>query len=224
MLSDLLLSLLRRFGIQIVVMAAIVGSGWWLLNRAEQRGWDRRDDQAQVEAAEAERNAGTILLENVADAAERDRIANDKIDALNAAAHTRAGTLSEHLAAQERTQPPTPTQGATHGPVRPSEPAFAAADVPRPLLGHSVLDAFTVGVLNDARRNAPGPTPGGAAPGADAEGQAAASAPTNITGRLFADNDLEVVRLYHELATRHDGLVDWVNHQCVPEKPQPTAP
>lgn len=26
----------------------------------------------------------------------------------------------------------------------------------------------------------------------------------------FVDNDLDVVALYHALATYHDGLVDWV--------------
>lgn len=222
MLSALLISLLRRFGIQIVVMAAIVGSGWWLLNRAEQRGWDRRDAQAQAEAHAAEVKAGEIILENIADAADRDRAASAAIDQLNQAAAVRARTLNDHLAAQEAT--PFQPQGTTHDdnlPVAGHTPAPALST--RPLLGQSVLDRRTVGLLNEARAGL-APAPGSAPAGADAEGEAAASAPTAITGRIFADNDLEVVRLYHELATRHNGLVEWVNHQCVPEKPQPTAP
>jgi hypothetical protein len=34
--------------------------------------------------------------------------------------------------------------------------------------------------------------------------------PLNL--KEFVDNDLEIVRLYHELATYHDALVDYVQH------------
>jgi hypothetical protein len=219
-MPTLLITLLRRFGIQIVVMAAIAVGGWWLLHRAEQRGWDRRDAQAQAEAHAAEQRAGEIILENIADAADRDRAVATQIEALNLAASARAKTLNDHLAAQEAI--PFQPRGTTHDDNLPvaglaPAPAFSA----HPLLGQSVLDRRTVGLLNDARAGL-APAPGSAPAGADAEGEATASSPTAITGRIFADNDLEVVRLYHELATRHNGLVDWVNHQCVPEKPQPT--
>lgn len=33
-----------------------------------------------------------------------------------------------------------------------------------------------------------------------------------LTLKEFVDNDLEIVRLYHELATYHDALVDYVQH------------
>lgn len=222
MIPPLLLTLLRRFGLQALVIAAIAGTGWWALHRAEQRGWDRRNALAQAEARAAEVRAGEIILENIADAADRDRAASAAIDQLNHAAASRARTLNDHLAAQEAI--PFQPRGTTHDDNLPvaglaPAPAFSA----HPLLGQSVLDRRTVGLLNDARAGL-APAPGGAPAGTDAEGEATASTPTAITGRIFADNDLEVVRLYHELATRHNGLVDWVNHQCVPEKPQPTAP
>lgn len=219
MILTLALTFLRRFGIQLALAAAIVGAGWWALSAAEQRGWDRRDAQAQLEARQALDEANRIVRENIADAAARDQAAAATIDKLNAVAAGRAKTLNEHLAAQELTPQGNPHDALSGGQPTAAQPAVAH----RPLLGHAVLDAFTVRVLNDARANAAGPAPGGAPAGADAEGQAAAFAPTTITGRDFADNDLEVVRLYHELATRHDGLVDWVNRQCVPE-PGPFPP
>ncbi|MFT4064256.1 hypothetical protein [Paraburkholderia sp.] len=33
------------------------------------------------------------------------------------------------------------------------------------------------------------------------------------TVKEFTDNDLEIVGMYHALATYHDALVDWVQHQ-----------
>jgi hypothetical protein len=32
-----------------------------------------------------------------------------------------------------------------------------------------------------------------------------------VTLKEFVDNDLEVVAMYHDLATYHDALVAWVN-------------
>lgn len=210
--------------IALIAALALAGFFWWRgqLSAAEQRGWDRRDAIAQSEAYAAEQRAGEIILENIADAAARDHAAQEAIERQRQAAATRTRTLSDHLAQQEATRP----QGAPrdHDSAH-AQPATDLAAAPRPLLGHAVLDRRTVGLLDAARRNDPlDPAPGGAAGLADAEGAAAASAPTNITGRHFAENDLEVVRLYHELATRHGGLVDWVNHQCVPEKPHPANP
>lgn len=34
-----------------------------------------------------------------------------------------------------------------------------------------------------------------------------------VTGAAFAKNDMQVTDLYHQLATRHDALVDWVIKQ-----------
>jgi hypothetical protein len=43
-----------------------------------------------------------------------------------------------------------------------------------------------------------------------------------VTGADLALNDLTVVNLYHDLAARHDQLVDWVLFQCVPQTAQST--
>lgn len=40
---------------------------------------------------------------------------------------------------------------------------------------------------------------------------AESEAPSGITDQDFIDNDLEVVGQYHDLAKRHDALVDWVS-------------
>lgn len=68
-----------------------------------------------------------------------------------------------------------------------------------------VLSVGTVGVLDSARVNARLDTPSG--------GDAAFRTPSDIAVSDFVDNDLEVVRLYHRLATRHDALVEFVEQK-----------
>lgn len=66
----------------------------------------------------------------------------------------------------------------------------------------AVLDWNTVFLLNAARAS----VTDGSSSGSDGKGETL----TEIGVTQFIDNDLEVVDLYHELATRHDALVDWV--------------
>lgn len=195
--------------------------GMWALSAAEQRGYDRRNAELQAQELRQEKGNTEQLLKNIADSASADQKATASIEKTNQAAAVRAQTLGAHLSAQGSKPFNSPRKNHDHNSANPKQTTAPAAesDPAIPLLGQSVLDRLTVRVLNDARANADAaPTEArGTSPGADAEGEASADAPTTITGADFADNDLEVVRLYHELATRHNGLVDWVNRQCVPE-------
>lgn len=221
----LVLPLLRSYAKPLLILAAVASlllAGKLVLNSAEQRGWNARDAIAVQQAGEAELRAAEIVRANTEDAAQRSATVITKILLDGQAAADRSKSLSARLARQEAT-PFNPTGVSPHAVCNlpDAQPAPALADVARPLLGQSVLDVGTVRLLNEARLNAqPGDAPGGPTPGTDAQSEAAAAAPTPITGRIFADNDLQVVGLYHELAARHDGLVDWVNHQCAPQKPQ----
>lgn len=212
-----LMSLLAR----ATLLAAVVALGAWALSSAEQRGYDRRNSELQAQELLQQKSNTDELLKNIADSAAVDQKAAESIERTNQAAAQRASVLGNHLAAQGA-KPFNPPRKSNDDDVSTTKPAAAQAaesDTAVPLLGQSVLDRLTVRVLNDARTNtdaAPAEA-GGTSTGADAEGEATANAPTTITGSDFADNDLEVVRLYHELATRHNGLVDWVNRQCVPE-------
>lgn len=216
-----LMSLLVR----ATLLAAVVALGAWALSSAEQRGYDRRNSELQAQELLQQKSNTDELLKNIADSAAVGQKAAESIERTNQAAAQRASVLGKHLAAQGA-KPFNPPRKSNDDDVSTTKPVAAQAaesDTAVPLLGQSVLDRLTVRVLNDARTNtdaAPAEA-GGASPGADAEGEATANAPTTITGSDFADNDLEVVRLYHELATRHNGLVDWVNRQCAPE---PEAP
>lgn len=211
-----LMSLLAR----VALLAAVVALGAWALSSAEQRGYDRRNSELQTQELLQQKSDTDELLRNIADSAAAGQKAAESIGRANQTAAQRASVLDKHLAAQGA-KPFNPPRKSDDNDVSTTKPAAASADAPSPvpLLGQSVLDRLTVRVLNDARANADAaPTEArGTSPGADAEGEASADAPTTITGADFADNDLEVVRLYHELATRHNGLVDWVNRQCVPE-------
>ena len=195
--------------------------GMWALSTAEQRGYDRRNAELQAQELRQERGNTEQLLKNIADSVNADQQAAASIEKTNQAAAVRAQTLGAHLSAQGSKPFNSPRKNHDHNSANPEQTAALAAepDPAIPLLGQSVLDRLTVRVLNDARANtdAQAPEAGGTSPGADAEGEASANTPTKITGADFANNDLEVVRLYHELATRHNGLVDWVNRQCAPE-------
>lgn len=216
---SLAVSVFRRYGGPLAVAAAMLGAGWWALSAAEQRGWDRRDAQVKAQELQDVRKE----LKTAVESAVTDQRVTTQIEVANQVATTRAKTLNQHLARQERNYTPKAIQGATHDPVPDPQQPTAQLDVARPLLGHAVLDAFTVRLLNDARAGA-APDIGPPASAADAEGEASASTPTTVTGGDFADNDLEVVRLYQELATRHNELVDWVKRQSEPAAGEQSPP
>ena len=213
------MSLLTR----AALLAAGVALGAWMLSSAEQRGYDRRNSELQAQELLQQKSNTDELLKNIADSAAVDQKAAESIERTNQAAAQRASVLGKHLTAQgaKPFNPPRKSNDDDVSTAKPAATQAAAPDTAVPLLGQSVLDRLTVRVLNDARADAAPTEARGTSPGADAEGEASTDAPTTITGADFADNDLEVVRLYHELATRHNGLVDWVNRQCAPE---PEAP
>lgn len=64
------------------------------------------------------------------------------------------------------------------------------------------LDVGTVRLLDAARAGTP-PDPSGL-------GDDESKAPSAVGAAAFIDNDLQVIELYHDLATRHDALVDYV--------------
>lgn len=65
-----------------------------------------------------------------------------------------------------------------------------------------VLDVGTLGLLNAAREGTAVEPTGGS--------DEALNAPSAVGVKKLVDNDLEIVKQYHELATRHDALVDAV--------------
>jgi hypothetical protein len=192
---------------------------FFALHYIESRGYERRDAEVRIELAAAQARYQAELAHNTEDARRREQALTEQLEAANETARKRSQSLAAHLKAQE--QQPLETRHARSDESRtlPQPETAAHGDPGRPLLGRAVLDGRTVRLLNDARTNRPGAQDGSAAPSADEEGRA-----TAVTGTDFALNDLEVVRLYHELAARHNGLVDWVLHQCVDPTPSPKAP
>jgi hypothetical protein len=71
--------------------------------------------------------------------------------------------------------------------------------------GSFTLDSGTVSLLNAARQ--------GGTLGSVSGGNEALDAASTVTISKFVDNDLDVVKLYHELAARHDQLVDEVEQK-----------
>ena len=68
-----------------------------------------------------------------------------------------------------------------------------------------VLSVGTVRMLNAARANEPFDT--------DALGNAESKAPSEVEVADIIDSDIEVVGMYHDLAERHNALVDWVEQE-----------
>lgn len=216
---------LLTWGKRLLPVLLIALAAWWLvsaLERAETRGWERRDATAQKEAAQAGEQLAAERLQNTIDAAAREAQLEVELADLAENAAARQLELSAHLAQQAKI--PYQPRKIAHEKGN-TEPAPAPADGhDRPLLGQSVLDEWTVRLLDDARANRPSAgQDSGAAAQRDAEGAAAAPV-APITGAEFASNDLEVVRLYHDLAKRHNELVDWAHAQCLAPETQPTAP
>lgn len=79
-----------------------------------------------------------------------------------------------------------------------AESAQASCHVVNPFL----LDVGTVGLLNAARAGEDFDT--------SRLGDEESLAPSGIALHEFVSNDLEVVKMYHDLAIRHDALVDYV--------------
>lgn len=73
-----------------------------------------------------------------------------------------------------------------------------------------LLSVGLVRLLNDARSGSVVES----AERADAAEQTA----SDVTVSDFAENDVEVTRLYHELAGRHDKLVDWVEAEILKQQ------
>jgi hypothetical protein len=217
LMNPLWLLKLKKYLPAILVVLALAGAVWWVvgaLERADQRGYDRRGAIAQSDAA---RTRASIAEERVANAADA-KVREDALSARLAQQKGRADAaqiaLSGYLqkqAAKPYVQVPLLNENGT-----PNE-AYQP-----PLLGQSVLDDFTVSLLDDARANRTRSQDGSAAGIGNGEVKAATPAAPPVTGGEFAENDLQVVGLYHDLAARHDQLVDWVNAQCLAQ-PAPTT-
>jgi hypothetical protein len=201
---------LRSYWKELALIALIAGAAWfgqhWLHARDVANyhdGYMARDAIVQQDINKAVKERADKIAANAAATHAADQAVNAKLTHEGQAFEQAYRVLSARLIAQENTPFVT-------NPEKPDE---------KPLLGQSVLDDGTVGLLNAART---GPVRldahGRATFGTDGEGTAPAYSGRPVTGREFAENDLEVVRLYRALAINHDALVDWVNQQCVAPK------
>lgn len=174
----------------LVLCVCVFGALQW----AYQTGYERRSSEVAESVREATESQRIETERNRLDAQKRETELLAQLASMKEVAQSRARALKTHLKTQQKPKESPNAEDPDH-------------DTPT-LLGSVVLDARTVGLLNAARANAEleDSDPAG---GADE-----ASAATAITVADFAMNDLEVVRLYHELSARHSGLADWVRSQA----------
>lgn len=175
----------------LVVLAAFT----YTYNKGVQAG--RANVDRQMEELVAAYNKQMEI--NAVKAAEMGILAGSRLAEVQRTNTAVSTELKSHFKAQEQKHAERKTTDQAEGEAVCADP-----------LAHTVrLDHRTVGLLNAARENR-SPEDSGASAGADEEGGTSA-----VTVADLALNDIEVVRKYHELATRHDGLVDWVLQQCV---------
>ena len=183
--------------------AAVVLGLFWGGNALYQAGYDARDAIAVRAQADEQQRRLDQAADQIKTARETDVKVAAELAAEKKASTARAKRLDTALKAQEAT------------PFKPKDPT----DETKPLLGQSVLDVFTLCLL-DAERSGVTHPASACAPGrADEEVRAAAFAPTEVGGGDLARADQELSRLYRELATRHDGLVDWVDTNIIKGAP-----
>ena len=136
------------------------------------------------------------LQGQINEAAGRERVLIKKIDTSDSLIASLKKEIKQHEVVTYKTRvikhvQPTSSAGSGSG----SLVCHSASDPP-------VLTDAAVRVLDAARRNVdPDPVAG-----IDAAGETA----SDVALSEFVENDLEVVRLYHELAARHDELVSYV--------------
>jgi hypothetical protein len=184
--------------------ALLLGLGlWWSGTALYQAGYDARDAIALRERATKAETTVAQATTNVRESRAEDLQLQAQLKTQLAAATARASQLDRALKKQERTPfiattNPTPDHAET-----------------KPLLGQSVLDVFTLCLLDAERQGVARPGTACAPGRTDAQVDAAAFAPTEVGGGDLARADLDTVRLYRELALRHDGLVDWIDSHLI---------
>jgi len=188
--------------ITLALVVALAAGAWWHGERRYQAGYAAREAVLVRDQLKSADKAIENTKANVAESREIDKAVQARQAAELAAAKDRASRLEKALAQQERTPYQPPTLEANH-------------EAKKPLLGQSVLDVFTLCLLNAERAGIEQPGSACAAGRADEEIAAAAATPTEVGGGDLARADQELSAQYRDLATRHDGLVDWVEEHII---------
>lgn len=196
-------NLIRAAIAAVIALALLILAGAWAYDSAYDKGWADRERLVRENNAQELERRYEELKKNLADTRGRDAATIARLESVNAQQTQLARSLSARLKQQEET------------PYVFKENANDDASHQPPLLGQSVLDDGTVRMLDRARAGLrPERGAGSASDGGHEESGAFAVTAPAVTGREFAENDLAVVRMYHQLATRHNDLVDWVSAQC----------
>ena len=184
----------------ILAVAVAFGGGWFAADKFKAAAEVK---ELRVEAKQSASN----VVQSVA-ASERIEAAvaktDDAVTTIKAAVVKRGVTLypkqEQHHAAPDDRNADGVRSASADGQPNPAENDHVSA--PSCGGGDLVLDVGTVGMLDAARQ--------GRALGAAGSDDEAQSAPSAVGVTDLVVNDLEVVRLYLDLAKRHDELVDAV--------------
>lgn len=174
-----------------------------VLTFAYQRGVEHGRSGIAAQLESLEKRYQKEAEEYAMKAAEMGILAGHRLSLVQADSDSVSLALKSHLKPKEK-------KNADHNEQAISERTAEKPVCPNPALDAVHLDSRTVGLLNAARQGR-GPEDG--SPGAEADAEVETTA---VTAADLAINDAEIVWMYHDLAVRHDGLVDWVRQQCLP--------
>lgn len=195
-----------RLYIALALAALMAIGGWFGGNALYKAGYNARDAIAVSDQLKRSNQAIELAQTNLVAARAVDQALQARTAADLKVSLARASRLDQALRRSEAT------------PFIPSI-ANGETNATKPLLGQSVLDLFTLCVLNAERaRGDAAPASPCAASRTDAQVRAASETRTEVTGGDLARSDLEVARRFNDLQMRHNGLVDWVDTKIIQGK------
>lgn len=181
--------------ILVLAVALAFGGGYFV------KGQFFEASEVKELRVEAKQSAQNVVQSTVASARIETAVAktDDNVNQIKAAVIKRGITLQPKPEKSNAVQTPVvdglhTATADTAKPVHGAAPACSGSDL--------VLDVGTVGMLDAARQ--------GVALGAAGGSDETQSAPSAVGVTDFVANDLDVVRMYLDLAKRHDELVDAV--------------
>ena len=207
-----------KAAISLVTLSLVLLSGWSLHHMGYKAGYAAHSTTVLTGQLATAETAIDVTKANVEESRATDVAFQTDQAAKQKESSVRATKLAQVMKTQEQTpRPPRPQVQQSYADAGDISPP-TSKDLPneeKPFLGQSVLDVFTLCLLDAERAGVQSPGSACAPERTDEEIAAFAATPSEVTGGDLAQNDQAVARLFNELKARHDGLVDWVDTNVV---------
>lgn len=189
----------------VAVIALAFGGGWFTKGKFVQAAQTK---QAKAEVKQYQQ-AEQGTAKNVVAANDKSQVIEQKVQASNTRVKAIQSAAAKRVITQEKAREQYTKELFRKSELQAGHPAAGVDEAQAgSVCGRFEFDVGTVRLLNDARAGQ-----AGAAVDPTAGSDAASQAPSGVGIPALIDNDLEIVKQYHELAERHDALVDSVEQE-----------